>query len=68
MHFSCGRAVQIYDMQAGRSHGLPFKGNIERVIGKNSFPVIVALIQADALAAFYVYRRYNIYFRPLSIK
>jgi hypothetical protein len=38
-------------VQSRRSHGLPLKCHVERVVGEDDFLVVVALIQADALAA-----------------
>jgi len=37
-------------VQARRTHGLPFKGYIERIIRNHGFPVEIAFIQADAFA------------------
>jgi hypothetical protein len=55
-------AVKVDDVQARRPQGLPFKGNIQRVIGKDGLPVIVALVQSDAFAVLQVYGRYNLDF------
>jgi len=37
---------------------LPPEGDVQRVVRELDLPVVVALVEADALAAFNVYRRY----------
>ena len=45
------RPVQVHDMQPLPALGLPTLGNGPRVVGKDGFPGVVALVQADAVAA-----------------
>ncbi|MFC1971659.1 hypothetical protein ACFLV0_07055, partial [Chloroflexota bacterium] len=54
-------------MKSRRSHRLPFKGYIQRVIRKHRFLVIITLIQAYTPPVSKVYCRYYLYFLPLLI-
>jgi len=47
-------------MQAGRSQRLPLQGDLYRVVGEDRLLLIIALVEANALAVPDVYGRYNI--------
>ena len=49
-------------METGRTHRLPFEGDIKGVIGKDRFLFIIALVEADTPAVEQVYGRYYFYF------
>jgi hypothetical protein len=45
-----------------RPHRLPFQGDIQRVVGKYRFLVIISLVKANTLPISQVYGRDNFYF------
>jgi len=53
-------AVEVNDMQAGSSQRLPFQCYLYRVVGEDRLLLIIALVEANALAVPDVYGRYNI--------
>ena len=53
-------AVEVNDMEAGRSQRLPLQGDLYRVVGEDRLLLVIALVEADAPAVSDVYGRYNI--------
>jgi hypothetical protein len=45
-------------MEPGSAHRLPFQRNVQRIIGELCHLIIIALVKADAFAAFNVNGRY----------
>jgi len=46
-------------MQPCRPQRMPLKSDIQRVIGEAGYLFVITLVQADALAAFDIYGRYD---------
>jgi hypothetical protein len=46
-------------MEPGSAHRLPFQRHVQRVVGELCHLIIIALIKADAFAAFNVNGRYD---------
>jgi hypothetical protein len=52
-----GGTVEVNDVEAGSPQRLPLEGGLYRVVGEYRFPLIVALVEADAPAAADIYGR-----------
>jgi hypothetical protein len=47
-------------METGSAHGLPFQRNVQRIVGELGNLIIIALVKADAFAAFDINGRYDV--------